>query len=105
MARGDLQLSPPRLVSSGPRKVYKHIPWLDTQKFFKVTDTFTGKVFYGTTVEARVHCGASVDGFRNAVKNRRLFKRRYRIETVPRFLFIKKTGREYDERWSYYYRW
>lgn len=105
MGRGDISLSPPRKVSDGARKVIKKIPWSELQKFFRVYDLETDTEFYGTTVEARVHCGASLDGFKRAVKARRLLKGRYKIEPIPRFLFIKKTGRSHDEQWSYYWRW
>ena len=93
------------MVSDGPRKVYREVPWLETQKFFRVSDTLTDEVFYCTTTEARVRVALSVDGFRSAVKNKRLIKNRYLAENIPRFLFIKNTGRHHDERWDFYYKW
>ena len=107
MSRGKgLDISPPRMITDGPRKTYRDVAWPDNQKFFKVTDLYTVSVYFGTSVEARIRCGASVDGFRSAVRSgRKMGKKRYIAESIPRFLFVKKTGRLNDERWDYYDKW
>jgi hypothetical protein len=107
MSRGKgLDLSPPRMISDGPRKTYREIEWPDNQKFFRVTDLQTGSVYFGTSVEARLRCCASVDGFRSAVKTgRKMSKGRYVAESIPRFLFVRNTSRTHDSRWDYYDKW
>lgn len=103
--RRELCLSPPRKITEGPTYTYRKVPWLPLQNFYRVSDIDNDIAYYCTSVEARMKCGVRIARFNTAVEKRNLISDRWLIEKIPKFLFIKRTGRETDIRREYYWKW
>ena len=87
------------LLSDKPRWIIYKLPWKAKQKFYEIRDLKTNKLYYRTSLEARIFVGASRNSFYRFMVKRTdgLFKDRYVVKRIPKFLFIKKTGRTMQE--------
>lgn len=99
--------SPPDGVrlSEGPIWTYTQIPWKKQQRFCKVTDS-EGLVSYLTFWEARNKLGVALETLRKKFKGKVFTThiKDFRVDLIPKFLFIAKTGRTHDEIREYFHR-
>lgn len=100
-------------ISEGPRMSERQVQWAPGVHFYLMEDIETGEIAYCTSVEVSIKCGKSLKAFRRSynriIKNNGagtvVMNDRYLISRIPKYTFIKESGREYDLVREYYYRW
>ena len=100
-------------ISEGPRMSEREVPWAPGVHFYLVEDLDTSECSYCTSVETSTKCGKSLKSFRRSynriVRNHGagnvIMKDRYLISRVPKYTFIKESGRKFDLVREYFYRW
>ena len=91
---------------STPR-VYYEVPWTDKDAFWLVLDVKNRKHYYLPTIEACLKIelyGDDSAKFRRLLKissGKDIFKDRFIIERVSKFVFIRNTGRKKKICWHY----
>ena len=90
-------------VSDGPHWITVKKPWDKKQKFYEIYDIETGRTSYRPSQEAYIFMNVSQQKFYRYLQKRRniFLKDRYIVKRIPKFLFIKKTGREKQEIYRY----
>lgn len=101
-------VAPPEGVrlSEGPRYCVKQVPWSRQQAFYQVHDLETNDLRYLTAWETRQFVKVSLNAFKKRFVKRRpgVFHRRYKVSRIPKYLFIKRTGRTHSEVREYFYK-
>lgn len=100
-------------IDEGPRMSIREVPWPPGVHFYLVTDLDTGEQSYCTSVETSIKCGKSLKSFRRSynriIKNHGagnvIMRDRYLISRIPKYTFIKESGRKHDVVQEYYNRW
>jgi len=100
-------------ITDGPRMAVWPAPWPPGVHFYEVIDLESDKVFLCTSLEAAIKCGKTPESFRWAYRRRRkkygagnvIINRQWQIKRIPKWLFIKRTGRETNEIREYFWKW